>query len=95
MAKCHSRRKPPCYQYFNQEQIQSVEAGPKDARKAQSGNPQILKDIFIKSLVDRISEMNTALVRLKVEMEAISHAELDYQVLQDHERCFCVYQRNF
>ena len=23
--------------------------------------------------------MNTALVRLKVEMEAISHAELDYQ----------------
>jgi hypothetical protein len=29
--------------------------------------------------VNRISEMNRALVRLKVEMEAISHAELDYQ----------------
>jgi hypothetical protein len=29
--------------------------------------------------VNRISEMNMALVRLKVEIEAISHAELDYQ----------------
>ena len=27
--------------------------------------------------------MNTALVRLKVEMEAISHAELDYQIVFD------------
>jgi hypothetical protein len=26
-----------------------------------------------------MSEMNTALVRLKVEMEAISHAAMDYQ----------------
>jgi CRP/FNR family transcriptional regulator, cyclic AMP receptor protein len=38
-----------------------------------------LKDNFISVLVNRMSEMNTALVRLKVEMEAISHAALDYQ----------------
>ena len=38
-----------------------------------------LKDKFITVLVNRISEMNTALVRLKVEMEAISHAASDYQ----------------
>ena len=38
-----------------------------------------LKDKFIAVLVSRISEMNTALVRLKVELEAISHAAMDYQ----------------
>ncbi len=38
-----------------------------------------LKDKFISVLVGRVSEMNTALVRLKVEMEAISHAASDYQ----------------
>ena len=38
-----------------------------------------LKDKFIAVLVNRISEMNTALVRLKVEMEAISQAAVDYQ----------------
>jgi hypothetical protein len=33
--------------------------------------------------------MNTALVRLKVEMEAISHVELDYQTEFDkiHKSC--------
>jgi hypothetical protein len=46
--------------------------------RPQSGNPQILKDIFIKALVNRISEMNTALVCLKVEMEAISQAASAY-----------------
>ncbi|SVC10767.1 uncharacterized protein METZ01_LOCUS263621 [marine metagenome] len=38
-----------------------------------------LKDKFIEVLVNRMSEMNTALVRLKVEMEAISQMSLDYQ----------------
>ncbi len=38
-----------------------------------------LKDKFIEVLVNRMSEMNTALVRLKVELEAISHAAMDYQ----------------
>ena len=38
-----------------------------------------LKDKFIAVLVNRISEMNTSLVRLKVELEAISHAAMDYQ----------------
>ena len=37
-----------------------------------------LKDKFITVLVNRMSEMNTALVRLKVEMEAISHVARDY-----------------
>ena len=37
-----------------------------------------LKDKFIEVLVNRMSEMNTALVRLKVEMEAISQMSLDY-----------------
>ena len=38
-----------------------------------------LKDNFITVLVNRMSDMNTALVRLKVEMEAISQAAVDYQ----------------
>ena len=38
-----------------------------------------LKDKFIEVLVNRMSEMNTVLVRLKVEMEAISQVSLDYQ----------------
>ena len=38
-----------------------------------------LKDKFIAVLVNRISEMNTSLVRLKVELDAISHAAMDYQ----------------
>ena len=38
-----------------------------------------LKDKFIAVLVNRISEMNRSLVRLKVELEAISHAAMDYQ----------------
>lgn len=38
-----------------------------------------LKDKFIEVLVSRISEMNSALVKLKVELEAISQAAADYQ----------------
>ncbi len=38
-----------------------------------------LKDKFIEVLVGRISEMNSALVTLKVELEAISQAAVDYQ----------------
>jgi CRP-like cAMP-binding protein len=38
-----------------------------------------LKDKFIEVLVNRMSEMNTALVRLKVEMEAISQVAMDYE----------------
>ena len=38
-----------------------------------------LKDNFITVLVNRMCDMNTALVRLKVEMEAISQAAVDYQ----------------
>jgi CRP-like cAMP-binding protein len=38
-----------------------------------------LKDKFIAVLVNRISQMNTSPVRLKVELEAISHAAMDYQ----------------
>lgn len=38
-----------------------------------------LKDEFIAVLINRMSEMNTALVRLKVELEAIGHAAVDYQ----------------
>ena len=37
------------------------------------------KDKFIEVLVNRMSEMNTALVRLKVEMEAISQVAMDYE----------------
>ena len=37
-----------------------------------------LKDNFITVLVNRMSDMNTALVRMKVEMEAISQAAVDY-----------------
>jgi hypothetical protein len=35
--------------------------------------------MFIKFLVNRISEMNTALVHLKVEMAVISHGASAYQ----------------
>ena len=38
-----------------------------------------LKDKFIEVLVNRMREMNTALVRLKVEMEAISQVAMDYE----------------
>ena len=34
---------------------------------------------FSEVLVNRMSEMNTALVRLKVEMEAISQVAMDYE----------------
>ena len=53
-----------------------------DPKMFEKLNPQTrekLKDKFIAVLVNRISEMNTALVRLKVEMEAISQAAADYQ----------------
>ena len=53
-----------------------------DQRVFEKVNPatrEKLKDKFIEVLVSRMSEMNTALVRLKVEMEAISHAAMDYQ----------------
>jgi CRP/FNR family cyclic AMP-dependent transcriptional regulator len=53
-----------------------------DPKMFEKLNPQTrekLKDKFITVLVNRISEMNTALVRLKVEMEAISQAATDYQ----------------
>ena len=43
-----------------------------------------LKDKFITVLVNRIREMNTSLVRMKVEMEAISHAASDYQTEFDN-----------
>jgi hypothetical protein len=38
-----------------------------------------LKDEFISVLINRVSQMNTALVRLKAEMEAINHVAMDYQ----------------
>ena len=53
-----------------------------DPKMFEKLNPQTrekLKDKFITVLVNRISEMNTALVKLKVEMEAISQAAVDYQ----------------
>jgi CRP/FNR family cyclic AMP-dependent transcriptional regulator len=52
---------------------------PKMFEKLNSQTREKLKDKFITVLVNRISEMNTALVRLKVEMEAISQAATDYQ----------------
>ncbi len=52
---------------------------PKMFEKLKPETREKLKDKFISVLVDRVSEMNTALVRLKVEMEAISHAASDYQ----------------
>ena len=52
---------------------------PKMFEKLKPETREKLKDKFITVLVNRISEMNTALVRLKVEMEAISHAASDYQ----------------
>ena len=52
---------------------------PKMFEKLNPETREKLKDKFITVLVNRISEMNTALVRLKVEMEAISHAASDYQ----------------
>ncbi|MEK9629103.1 MAG: cyclic nucleotide-binding domain-containing protein [Nitrospinota bacterium] len=47
--------------------------------KLKSETRDKLKDKFIEVLVSRISEMNSALVKLKVELEAISHAAADYQ----------------
>ena len=47
--------------------------------KLESETRDKLKDKFIEVLVSRISEMNSALVKLKVELEAISHAAADYQ----------------
>ena len=52
---------------------------PKMFEKLKPETREKLKDKFINVLVSRISEMNTALVRLKVEMEAISQAATDYQ----------------
>jgi len=52
---------------------------PKMFEKLNPATREKLKDKFIAVLVSRISEMNTAHVRLKVEMEAISHAASDYQ----------------
>ena len=52
---------------------------PKMFEKLKPETREKLKDKFITVMVNRISEMNTALVRLKVEMEAISHAASDYQ----------------
>ncbi len=52
---------------------------PKMLEKLTPETREKVKDKFIAVLVNRISEMNTALVRLKVEMEAISQAAVDYQ----------------
>lgn len=52
---------------------------PKMFEKLDPQTREKLKDKFIAVLVNRICEMNTALVRLKVEMEAISQAAVDYQ----------------
>lgn len=52
---------------------------PKMLEKLKPETREKLKDKFIMVLVNRISEMNTSLVRLKVEMEAISQAALNYQ----------------
>ena len=41
--------------------------------------PLVPEDEFIAVLVNRISEMNTSLVRLKVELEAIGHAAIEYE----------------
>jgi hypothetical protein len=38
-----------------------------------------LKDEFISVLINRVSQMNTALVRLKAGMEVINHVAMDYQ----------------
>jgi CRP-like cAMP-binding protein len=48
-------------------------------KKLQPKTREKTKDKFIAVLVNRICEMNTSLVRLKVEMEAISQAAMDYQ----------------
>ena len=47
--------------------------------KLKSDTRDKLKDKFIEVLVSRISEMNSALVKLKVELEAISQAATEYQ----------------
>jgi len=53
---------------------------PEMFEKLNPATREKIKDKFIAVLVNRISEMNTSLVRLKVEMEAISQAAVDYQM---------------
>ena len=47
--------------------------------KLKSDTRDRLKDKFIDVLVSRMNEMNSALMKLKVELEAISQAATDYQ----------------
>ena len=48
-------------------------------KKLKSDTRDRLKDKFIDVLVSRMNEMNSALMKLKVELEAISQAATDYQ----------------
>ncbi|MBC8287986.1 MAG: cyclic nucleotide-binding domain-containing protein [Nitrospinae bacterium] len=59
--------------------VKVLKLDPKMFGKLKPETREKLKDKFINVLVSRINEMNTALVRLKVEMEAISQAAMDYQ----------------
>jgi CRP/FNR family transcriptional regulator, cyclic AMP receptor protein len=64
---------------FAKSQAKVFKMDPKMFDKLKPETREKLKDKFITVLVDRVNEMNTALVRLKVEMEAISQAACEYQ----------------
>ena len=59
--------------------VKVLKLDPKMFKKLKPETREKIKDKFIDVLVNRINEMNSALVRLKVEMEAISQAAADYQ----------------
>ena len=59
--------------------VKVLKLDPNMFKKLKPETREKIKDKFIDVLVNRINEMNTALVRLKVEMEAISQAAADYQ----------------
>jgi CRP/FNR family transcriptional regulator, cyclic AMP receptor protein len=64
---------------FAKSKAKVLKLDPEMFKKLKPETRDKLKDEFINVLVKRMSEMNTALVRLKVEMEAISQAAVDYQ----------------
>jgi CRP-like cAMP-binding protein len=64
---------------FAKSKAKVLKLDPEMFTKLKPATRDKLKDEFISVLVNRMSEMNTALVRLKVEMEAISHVAMDYQ----------------
>lgn len=72
-------RTPRTTNILSRSSVKVLKLDPQMLSKLKPETREKLKDKFINVLVSRINEMNTALVRLKVEMAAISHAAMDYQ----------------